>query len=297
MNQSANDQALAAALRPPSPVPWVLLGLVVAGGVGGAAWVLDQREKSHAALVAAEQKAAVAEKARAQVVERITTLAAEKGALETEKVELMSANEHLARDVEEKVDELALLNETAAKLEEQMKDEIAKGDIKLSEAGGKVRVDLVDKVLFDSGEAQISKRGEGVLGRVGAVLAQIDDKQIQVSGHTDNQRVVGEKLLSQFPSNWELSAARAINVVRFLSEKAGVPPQRLVASSYGEYHPVASNKIPAGRARNRRIEILLTPLLDPKRIARAKLPKPKAAVAEKGTLAQAPVPSERPKKR
>ena len=89
----------------------------------------------------------------------------EKGALEAEKAELLDANEHLARDVEEKVDELALLNETAGKLREQMKDEIAKGDIKLSEAGGKLRVDLVDKVLFDSGEAQISKRGEGVLGR------------------------------------------------------------------------------------------------------------------------------------
>jgi chemotaxis protein MotB len=152
-------------------------------------------------------------------------------------------------------------------------------------------------VLFDSGEAQISKRGEGVLGRVGAVLAQIDDKQIQVSGHTDNQPVVGEKLLAQFPSNWELSAARAINVVRFLSEKAGVPPQRVVASSYGEHHPIASNKTPAGRARNRRIEILLTPLLDPKRIARAKLPKPPAASAEKGTLAEAAAPTKRPKKR
>ena len=103
-----------------------------------------------------------------------------------------------------------------------MKDEIAKGDIRLSQSGGKLRVDLVDKILFDSGEAVISKRGEGVLARVGAVLATIDDKQIQVSGHTDSNPI-SEKLAAQFPTNWELSVARAINVVRFLEEKASVP--------------------------------------------------------------------------
>jgi len=98
----------------------------------------------------------------------------------------------------------------------------------------------------------------------------MDDKQIQVSGHTD-RLPISEKLAPQFPSNWELSTARAINVVRFLSEKANVPPQRLVASGYGEYHPIANNKTAAGRAKNRRIEILLTPSLAPKAIAKGKL--------------------------
>jgi chemotaxis protein MotB len=131
-----------------------------------------------------------------------------------------------------------------------------------------------------------------VLARVGAVLAQIDDKQIQVSGHTDNHPV-GEKLLAQFPSNWELSASRAINVVRFLAEKAGVPPQRLVATGYGEYHPIASNKTPSGRARNRRIEILLTPSLDPKLMARAKL---KEAAQGHDAKEVAEAPAKKPKK-
>ena len=110
--------------------------------------------------------------------------------------------------------------------------------------------------------------------KVGAVLAQIDDKTIQVSGHTDNLPL-GEKLTAQFPTNWELSTARAVTVVRFLTEKASVPAQRLVASGYGEWSPIASNKTAQGRARNRRIEILLTPALAPKQI---KLPK---VVAEK----------------
>jgi len=300
MSQSATDQDIARALRPPSPMPWVLLALVMVGAVGGAAWFNDQRGKADAALRAAEQKAAATEAERARLAERITALEAEKGALESQKAELMAANESLSRDVEEKVDELALLKGTADGLQEQLKEEISKGDVRVAESGGKLRVDLVDKVLFDSGEAQISKRGEGVLARVGAVLAQIDDKQIQVSGHTDNQPVVGEKLLAQFPTNWELSTARAVNVVRFLTEKASVPAQRLVASGYADLHPIASNKTATGRARNRRIEILLTPLLDPKRIALAKLPKPAPAAVEKsgkGVVAEAPARSERPKKK
>jgi chemotaxis protein MotB len=114
--------------------------------------------------------------------------------------------------------------------------------------------------------------------RVGAILAAINDKQIQVSGHTD-QLPIGEKRSAQFPTNWELSVARATNVVRFLQEKANVPGDRLVASGYGEFHPVASNKTSAGRARNRRIEILLTPLLEGKAIAKSKL-RASAAVVD-----------------
>src|SRR6185436_2611909 len=140
---------------------------------------------------------------------------------------------------------------------------------------GKLRVDMVDKILFDSGEAVISKRGEGVLARVGAVLATMDDKQIQVSGHTDSNPI-SDKLATQFPTNWELSVTRAVNVVRFLEEKASVPPKNLTATGYGQYHPIASNKTAAGRARNRRIEILLTPSLAPKAIAKSKLKEAEA---------------------
>jgi hypothetical protein len=80
-----------------------------------------------------------------------------------------------------------------------------------------------------------------------------------------------DKLKVELASNWELSAARAINVVRFLQEKATVPGERLVASGYGEFHPVASNKSSMGRAKNRRIEILLVPTMAPKAIGKSKL--------------------------
>ena len=144
-----------------------------------------------------------------------------------------------------------------------MQAEIQKGDIKLSESGGRIQVDLVDKILFDSGQAVLSPRGQDVLLRIGSVLAKIDDRQLQVSGHTDDSPPT-DKIKEQFPTNWELSTARAVNVVRFLSEKGGVPQKRLMAAGHGQFMPVATNANPEGRARNRRIEILLTPVIEGK---------------------------------
>jgi chemotaxis protein MotB len=270
------DTEVKRALKPPSSAPWFLLVLVVgAAGVGGYRGFQElQRLKGEGAAATAKRTEA---ETALQAHQKESSEKLEK--LEGEKAELVAAKEDLSKDLAEKSGELAQksgelaqLKGTYDKLEEKMKDEIAKGDISLSQDGGKLRVGLVDKILFDSGEAAISKRGEGVLARVGAVLASIDDKQIQVSGHTD-RTPISEKLAAQFPTNWELSAARATNVVRFLAEKASVPPQRLVASGYGEYHPIASNKSGAGRARNRRIEILLTPALAPKAIAKNTLKK------------------------
>jgi chemotaxis protein MotB len=271
------DPEIARALRPSSRAPWVLTVMALLAGGGAAAWMWSEMGKTKATAAAAEVRASAAEAKRAE----LAPLPEKVEELETENAELKTAKEALARDVEAKSGELEQLKGTADKLQAQMKDEIARGDVRLTESGGRLRVDLVDKILFESGEATVSKRGEGVLAKVGAVLAQIDDKQIQVSGHTDNLPL-GEKLTAQFPTNWELSAARAVTVVRFLAEKANVPPQRLVASGYGEWSPIASNKSPSGRARNRRIEILLTPALAPKLIARGKLEKEAQTADKKG---------------
>lgn len=281
------DTDVARALRPPSKAPWMLVGLMLAGAAGGGYHFYDELRRARSETRAATEKAsaAVAAVADAAAAQKELTDKVEK--LEGEKAELTTAKEELSKEVEAKSGELAELKGTYDKLEEKMKDEIASGEISLSQDGGRLRVGLVDKILFDSGEAAVSKRGEEVLARLGAVLAAIDDKQIQVSGHTD-RTPISDKLTGQFPTNWELSTARATNVVRFLSEKASVPPQRLVASGYSEYHPIANNKTGAGRARNRRIEILLTPSLDPKAIARSKL----AAEAEK---AKAPDPAPKAK--
>jgi chemotaxis protein MotB len=258
--------------RPPSRAPLVLLILVLTGSAVVAYWQFQEKEKANTAAKGAKQdlKAALA---------KIAEIEAAKTQLETEKSELEIAKNELAKNVQAKEGEIAELKGTYDKIQDKMKAEIAKGEINLEQTGGKLRVGLVDKVLFDSGEAQISKRGEGVLARVAEALAGIPDKQIQVSGHTD-QEPITSKLATQYPTNWELSVARATNVVRFLAEKAKLPPERLVASGHGEYQPIASNKTPAGRARNRRIEILLTPLLAPKTLSKAKL-KEAAAASEK----------------
>lgn len=256
--------------RPPSKLPWYLTAAVAAIAAYGAYWVHGERSRLNAKVEAAGNAARAAQTASQSLEEQLAALQSEKEALEADKEALTTARDNLAKSVEEKSSELATLKGTTDELKEKMKDEIANGDIQLTESGGKLRVGLVDKILFDSGEASISKRGEGVLARVGTVLAGIEDRHIQVSGHTDNTPI-SDKLRAQFPTNWELSVARAANVVRFLQDNAKVPPERLVASGYGEYQPIASNRTSAGRAKNRRIELLLTPSLAPKKISKAAL--------------------------
>jgi chemotaxis protein MotB len=265
--------------RTPSRLPWIVAVAMTAAAGYGAYWGFGERAKWKAKAEVAEGKTREALAAGDALNRRLSALQAEKDTLESDKEALVTARDFLAKSVEEKSSELATLKGTTDELKEKMKDEIAKGDIQLTESGGKLRVGLVDKILFDSGEASVSKRGEGVLARLGAVLASIEDRQIQVSGHTDNTPI-SDKLKQQFPTNWELSMARATNVLRFLQEKAAVPAERLVASGYGEYQPIANNRTAAGRAKNRRIELLLTPSLAPKRISKAALKHRHAAAKE-----------------
>ncbi len=283
MNYNPNFDPTTAplALKPKSNGPWIVAFLALAGAGAGGYMLYQGRQHAREDATAAHATRQAAEAEKSELAQKVEKL-------ECEKTELATAKEELSKNVQAKTGELEQLKGTYDKLEDKMKDEIAKGDIRLSQSGGKLRVDLVDKILFDSGEAVISKRGEGVLSRVGAVLAAMDDKQIQVSGHTDSNPI-SEKLAPQFPTNWELSVSRAVNVVRFLEEKASVPAKNLTATGYGQYHPIASNKTAAGRARNRRIEILLTPSLDPKAIAKSKL---RVAEAEAQAKADAKEPKE-----
>ena len=288
MNYNPNYDPTTAplALKPRSNGPWIMAFLALAGAAGGGYWLHQGRQHARQDAAAATQRAQAAEGEKTELAQKVEKL-------EAEKTELAAAKEELSKDVQAKTGELAQLKGTFDGLQDKMKEEIAKGDIRLSQSGGKLRVDLVDKILFDSGEAVISKRGEGVLSRLGGVLAAMDDKQIQVSGHTDSNPI-SDKLASQFPTNWELSVSRAINVVRFLEEKANVPAKNLIASGYGQHHPIASNKSAAGRARNRRIEILLTPSLAPKAIAKAKLKEAEAEAAQ--AQADKPAKTEKPAK-
>jgi chemotaxis protein MotB len=259
-------------LRPPSRAPVVALGLALLAVAVFAFVEYRGREQAVALTGVAKQEVKGAKAEIADLTKRVEVLEAEKEELETAKADL-------AKSMQAKEGELSQVKGTYQAFQDKMKDEIARGEIDLEETGGRLRVGLVDKILFDPGEADISKRGEEVLARVAEALVAIPDKQIQVSGHTDRMPI-NSKLIERYPTNWELSAARAVHVVRFLVEKAKVPADRLVASGYGEFHPVGSNKTPAGRAKNRRIEILLTPMLAP--VAKSKLEAAKAD-GEKGS--------------
>lgn len=241
-----------------SATPWLLLVVVLAafgaaGYYGHGAYMreVETRARAEAEKAALEARIAELDATRAQQAERLKALEAQGAQLVTEKQSLEAA-------VQERDAKLAELQATQGQLEERLKEEIAQGDVKLTEKEGKLHVELVDKVLFDSGSAELSARGQEVLTRVGSVLKGVEGRAIQVSGHTDDAPPT-EKLRAVFPTNWELSVARAVNVVRFLAEKGGVPQRRMVATGHGEWHPQASNATPAGRARNRRIELLLTP--------------------------------------
>jgi len=184
--------------RPPSRMPWVLTAAVVAVAGFGAYWGLGERARLTAKAQEAKSAVRAAVAAGQSLEKQLSELQSEKETLEADQAALIATRDNLAKSVEEKSGELAALKDTTDKLKDKMKDEIAKGDIQLTESGGKLRVGLVDKILFDSGEASISKRGEGVLARVGAVLASIEDRHIQVSGHTDNAPI-SDKLKHQYP--------------------------------------------------------------------------------------------------
>ena len=153
---------------------------------------------------------------------------------------------HVAQTAANEVDQQKLMDELRKKLA------AAEGDV--SSSGGVVTVHLESEVLFPSGEADLSKQGKEVLARVGDVLKPLKDKQILVGGHTDDAPIH----TARFPSNWELSTARAVNVVHFLIDTVGVEPAKLTAAGYSQYHPRSSE-----RAQNRRIELLLIPQAAP----------------------------------
>lgn len=157
-----------------------------------------------------------------------------------------------------KEEEIARLTDTYDDLVADMKKEIEQGQIKITQLADRLSVSMVDKILFPSGEAEITPEGVKVLERVGNVLKNTKDKIIRVEGHTDNVPI-RPRLQKKFPTNWELSTTRATNVVRFLQENVGIEAVRLQAIGMSEYHPVASNETDDGRTQNRRIEIILLP--------------------------------------
>jgi len=140
-------------------------------------------------------------------------------------------------------------------LVKKLSTEVEKGQLQVRQYQNMLTVDVAEKIFFDSGRAALKDSGKEVLAKVGEALKSYDNKIIRVVGYTDNVPI-SRASQSTYATNWELSAARATNVVRYLQD-VGVPPDRMVAAGRGEYAPIASNDTPEGRQKNRRIEIML----------------------------------------
>lgn len=202
-----------------------------------------------------------------------TTAQQEKNELKYEKEELLLRIQNLEEEMaqvtsrlesqiaslsKEKEEELDRLRSTYDTLVTDLKSEIEQGQITITKMADRLSVSMVDKILFSSGEADITPEGIKVLERVGNVLKNTQNKIVRVEGHTDNVPI-SSALAGKYRTNWELSTARATNVVRFLQESVGIDPARLEAVGLSEFHPVAPNATPQGRSQNRRIEIALLP--------------------------------------
>jgi chemotaxis protein MotB len=177
--------------------------------------------------------------------------------IESLTTQVAALNQEKEAAVKEKERSMEEMKKTYDSLMGEMSQEIKKGEITITQLKDKLSVNLVEKILFDSGSAEIKKDGKKVLDRVAEILAKITDKQVRVAGHTDNVPI-GYRIREKFPTNWELSAARATTVARYLQDK-GINPGLLSACGYSEYRPVASNDTEEGRTKNRRIELDLIP--------------------------------------
>ena len=170
----------------------------------------------------------------------------------------------LQKKVADLEQEKAAATQMAKGLEEEMRTALESKDVTISKLQGKLTVNILDRVLFNSGEAELNPGGEAVMRKLAAFLTQHPNLKIHVIGHTDNVPIRPEAR-SRFASNWELSSARALAAVHFLTERAGMDARRLGAVGYGEFRPVADNATAEGRAKNRRIAIVILPdeLADP----------------------------------
>jgi chemotaxis protein MotB len=217
-------------------------------------------------LTVEQQRLALEEKLAASKKENsdlFASLDAKSGELSKRIADLSREKQDLARQLQEteeaRVAEVNKVKGTYEQLVGNLKDQINAGQVQITQLAGRLSVNMVDKILFNSGEASVKPEGEKVLLQVGAALKNVQDKAIRVEGHTDNVPIASS-LQSRFASNWELSTARATAVVRYLQDKAGIAPDHLIAAGYGEYKPIAPNTTPEGRAQNRRIEIVLVPV-------------------------------------
>ena len=183
--------------------------------------------------------------------EKLNVLLKEKMDKLTEREATINELQNEINSQKEKVN--ALLNSVKEALLGFSSDELS-----VTQKNGKVYVAMSNKLLFQSGSATVNKQGKTALGKLAEALKKQTDIDILIEGHTDTQPIK----TVQFKDNWDLSVVRATSVVRILTKEYGVNPLQIVPSGRGEYMPVDNNDTAAGRARNRRTEIIMAPRLE-----------------------------------
>jgi len=267
-------------------VAWktVTLATAAALGLGGGGYYMNRDMHARAQLTETEQKASALEDRakKSELASENLRGELEQSKAEAQKASAMSVQLEKARaelskaqdvaDAEKKALEKKLADQQLqmeklkattgttgedAKLEEDLKKKLADKDVLISRLKDQLKVTVASEILFPSGSAEMSPEGVDVLRKVAAAINKSQD-EVRVEGHTDNVPIA-PVLAQYYPTNWELSTARAAVAVRTLEATGMVPASRLSAVGYGDSRPLAPNDNAEGQAKNRRVEIVFTP--------------------------------------
>ncbi|WP_111308464.1 OmpA family protein [Confluentibacter sediminis] len=185
-------------------------------------------------------------------------LAAENARLEKLKKELQDRSNRVAELEKVISDKDAAMTALKNAISRALTDFEGKG-LTVEQRNGKVYVSMENKLLFESGSWAVGTQGRRAVQQLGSVLGENPEIAVLIEGHTDNVPYQGS---GQLTNNWDLSTKRATSIVNILRENASINPENLTAAGRGEYAPIATNSTPEGKAKNRRIEVILTPKLD-----------------------------------
>ena len=197
----------------------------------------------------------------------LAQLDAKEKALAAEQDRLNKLNSELASNTK-RLNELESMIAAKDAAMKKLKDTLSKAlnafegkGLTVYQKNGKVYVSMENKLLFQTGSWAVGSEGRSAVVEVGKVLAQNPDITVLIEGHTDNDKIIGN-IGGGIENNWDLSTKRATAIVNILAENGGIRKQNLTAAGRGEFAPIMSNDTQEGKAKNRRIEVILTPKLD-----------------------------------
>jgi chemotaxis protein MotB len=215
-----------------------------------------------------ERRIAELEKSIGDGSEELKGLRAERDALQSRVNEINAEKDSVARKNAELEREIASLRTETETDREKMestyegllsslREEVDQKTVEIQRYRNALTINIMNHIFFDSGKADIKKDGFSVLDRIASIVKELPEKIVKIEGHTDDVPI-GTRLKSKYPTNWELGAARASAVARYFTGAHKIDPSRIVTVSYAFYRPLVPNTSSANRAKNRRIEIVLT---------------------------------------